>query len=53
MTVPKGATHLFLGPLDSLYDDNTDPNGDYSVRITTVPVPVESTTWSKVKFLVR
>lgn len=33
ITVPAGASHLFLAPSDSLYEDNTDPDGDYGVQI--------------------
>lgn len=32
--VPDGATHLFVGAHDSLYVDNTDPNGDFAVRVS-------------------
>lgn len=32
--VPDGATHLLVGTADSLYLDNTDPNGDFAVRIS-------------------
>ena len=53
VVVPPGATHLFIGALDSLYDDNSDPDADYSVRITSVSVSVEPTTWGKVKSLYR
>ncbi|QOI99594.1 MAG: hypothetical protein HRU70_03510 [Phycisphaeraceae bacterium] len=31
--VPAGATHVFVCALDSLYHDNTDPNGDFAVNI--------------------
>ena len=34
--VPAGATHLFVAPLDSLYFDNSDPNGDFRIRISLV-----------------
>lgn len=37
--VPAGATHLFLGVHDSLYNDNVDPNGDYMAVVTVIPVP--------------
>lgn len=37
--VPAGATHLFLGVHDSLYNDNADPNGDYAAVVTVVPTP--------------
>jgi hypothetical protein len=53
VVIPAGATHLFIGALDSLFDDNTDPDGDYAVRITSVIVPVETTTWGRVKSLYR
>ncbi len=34
MVIPPGAAYLFVGPHDSLFEDNTDPNGDYALRIT-------------------
>lgn len=37
--VPAGATHLFLGVHDSLYNDNVDPNGDFAAVVTVVPTP--------------
>lgn len=37
--VPSGAKYLFAAAHDSLYGDNTDPDGDYAVRITVVPEP--------------
>lgn len=36
VTIPDGATHLFIAIHDSYYEDNSDPNGDYAVRITVV-----------------
>ena len=33
IAVPDGATHLFVAPNDSLYDNNDDPNGDYGFQI--------------------
>jgi hypothetical protein len=33
VTVPAGATHLFVGVLDSYFGDNTDPDGDFGFRI--------------------
>jgi subtilisin-like proprotein convertase family protein len=39
VAVPAGATHLFLSAADSLYYDNTDPDGDYAVRISKVWCP--------------
>lgn len=38
--IPAGATHLFLGTHDSLYNDNVDPNGDWGVIVTVVPPPL-------------
>lgn len=38
--IPNGATHLFVGVHDSLYNDNGDPDGDYGVVVTVVPTPV-------------
>ena len=37
--VPSGATHLFLGVHDSLYNDNSDPNGDHAAVVTVLPTP--------------
>lgn len=37
--VPAGATHLFIGVHDSLYNDNVDPNGDFGVVITKLTAP--------------
>lgn len=40
--VPVGATHLFVAAHDIYYSDNSDPNGDFAVRITqitSVPEP--------------
>ena len=34
---PVGATHLFITAHDSLYYDNTDPDGDLAVRVTVLP----------------
>ena len=34
--VPDGATHLFLAALDIYYMDNSDPDADYSARVTVV-----------------
>ncbi len=39
ITVPEGATHLFVAAHDSLYRDNVDSNSDYKVLITVVPEP--------------
>jgi hypothetical protein len=51
--IPAGATHLFVNACDQLFDDNTDPDGDYAVRITRVPLAVEQSTWGAVKSLYR
>jgi hypothetical protein len=32
--IPSGATHLFVAPDDPSLGDNTDPEGDYRLRIT-------------------
>ena len=32
--IPMGATHLFVVARDCFYSDNSDPDGDYAVRIT-------------------
>jgi len=37
--VPAGATHLFLGVHDTLYHDNTDPDGDFGCDVTVLPQP--------------
>lgn len=34
VTIPSGATHLFIGIEDSFATDNTDPDNDYRVTIT-------------------
>lgn len=36
VVVPPSATHLFVCGHDQLYYDNSDPNGDYAVRITNI-----------------
>ncbi len=41
--IPLGATHLFVAPHDSFYGDNTDPDGDYAVRIGIAAVPEPGT----------
>lgn len=37
--VPPGATHLFIAVRDSLYNDNTDPDGDFAVRVSRAVLP--------------
>jgi hypothetical protein len=32
--IPFGATHLFCAAHDTYYTDNSDPNGDFAVRVT-------------------
>jgi hypothetical protein len=39
MQVPSYATYLFVGTSDPYPGDNIDPDGDYGVKITTVPEP--------------
>ncbi len=34
IVVPTGATHLFASGHDQFFSDNSDPNGDYALRIT-------------------
>jgi hypothetical protein len=34
LTIPVGAQFLFVSPNDSYYSDNSDPDGDYALRIT-------------------
>ncbi len=34
VTVPPGATHLFVSTADCYFVDNSDPDGDYAVRLT-------------------
>ena len=34
ITIPDGATHLFLGARDVYFADNTDVDGDFGVRIS-------------------
>lgn len=40
VTVPSGALYLFLAKTDQLYEDNSDPDGDYGVRLTRVTAEV-------------
>ncbi len=37
--IPQGAAYLFITAADSLYYDNTDPDGDYAVSITRCTCP--------------
>lgn len=39
VTVPAGATTLFLAKSDQWYHDNSDPDGDYGVLISAAVVP--------------
>jgi hypothetical protein len=39
ITVPTGANFLFVGVIDNLYSDNSDPNSDFGVTVTLVPEP--------------
>ena len=38
ITIPTGALYLFVTASDSYYQDNTDPDGDYNVRISFAPL---------------
>jgi hypothetical protein len=40
VAIPAGATHLFLCPRECYSSDNSDPDGDYGVRITIVAAGV-------------
>lgn len=42
VVVPASATHVFVCPHDSLYHDNSDPDGDYGVEFTVLA----PTAWS-------
>jgi len=37
--VPTGARFLWVSALDTNYRDNSDPNGNYRVRVTSAPEP--------------
>lgn len=44
LQVPFGASHLFVAAHDIYYSDNSDPDGDFAVRITRIAsVPEPST----------
>jgi len=43
VVVPAGAAFMFFSSVDSVYGDNTDPNGDYGVIITIIPTPGAAT----------
>jgi hypothetical protein len=53
LVVPPGATHLFTSTADILFYDNEDPDGDYKLRITTLPTSVVGSSWGAVKGLYR
>jgi hypothetical protein len=38
--IPQGAAYLFITTSDTLYHDNTDPDGDFSVGITLCVCPI-------------
>ena len=42
--VPFGATHLFVAAHDIYYSDNSDPDGDFAVRITRIAAVPEAST---------
>jgi hypothetical protein len=47
--VPNGAEFLFVAALDSHWSDNSDPDGDYGIRISAanpVPEPASLAVWS-------
>jgi hypothetical protein len=37
IVAPVAATQLFITAHDSLYNDNSDPDGDFAVRVTVLP----------------
>jgi hypothetical protein len=39
ITIPANAAYLFVGPHDSLYEDNTDPNNDFALVISPIVCP--------------
>jgi hypothetical protein len=42
ITIPSGATHLFVSPNDDFFGDNTDDNGNFGLRIAAFsPVAIE------------
>ena len=41
LTIPAGAAYLFVGPHDSLFEDNTDPAPDYALRIMRRDCPAD------------
>ena len=43
--VPFGATHLFVAAHDIYYSDNSDPDGDFAVRINKVASDPEPSTY--------
>ena len=43
--VPVGATYLFVAAHDIYYSDNSDPDGDYGVRITPLTSVPETPTF--------
>jgi hypothetical protein len=34
VAIPAGATHIFIAPAEVYYVDNSDPDGDFAVRLT-------------------
>jgi hypothetical protein len=40
VTIPDGATHLFVETADCLFFDNSDPDGDYAIRLELVTTGV-------------
>ena len=46
VSVPSGASHIFVAVSDNKYGDNSDPDGDLAVRITVVDVVPALTLWS-------
>jgi len=39
ITIPTNATYLFVAPYESYLSDNSDPDGDYAIRISKLFMP--------------
>ena len=42
VVIPPGATHLFVTVADIYYRDNSDPDGDFAVKITLISTPTDA-----------
>jgi hypothetical protein len=43
--VPDNALYLFVSAHDSLYQDNSDLNGNYKINLSVSSVPVPAAFW--------